>query len=71
MWNQNCGFVFRFFVEVNVSVDLVVGGGVGSGFARGVGDEVDSGVGGEVFEEVELEVGGNSVSINMSKMKSM
>ena len=54
-------------IEVNGSVDLVVGRGVGSGVGRVVGDEVYSAVG----EGVELEVGGNVVSINISRIKLM
>ena len=54
-------------MEVNGSVDLVVGRGVGSGVGRVVGDEVYSAVG----EGVELEIGGNVVSINISRIKLM
>ena len=58
-------------MNVDWSVGLGVVIGDGSGFGRGVGDELDSVVGDEVGEEFELEVGSIVLLINMSNMKSM
>ena len=63
MRGQTCGFIFRLFMKVCGSLDLVVGRGFGTGVGWGFGDEV--------VKRVDLEVGGNVVSINMSNIKSM